>query len=343
MILRTKRVSHFLLQLRMGLFCLAAASSSVVMAAGKDASALFSWGDKSYPLSEFTDGLQQAAYQIEIERFNKMQHMAESMLIELHLQEEAKKLGINLETAAQIVFATVPPSEDAIKAFYEENKANIPQPLEQVKGQIVNYLQSRNIDEKRQSLLVELKAQKPFKFFLVEPVAPVMSINTEGYPFSGATNAKVTLVIFADYQCPHCKQESIELKKLMSKYSDKVKLVYRDFPINKSGISTKVAEGAECAFQQKKFWEYHDMAFELQAGLSKDTPLDFAEVLELDLETFKKCLSDPATAARVEASKGEAVAINVTSTPTVFINGLKVAHSHGTNALEDAIKAALAK
>lgn len=314
-----------------------------VLSADSSAPALFSWGDKSYRASDFSDALQDAIYQVEAERFDKLTHLADSMLIELHLKAEAKKQGTTLDALAEKMFASAPPSDAEINRFYEENKVNIPQPFEQVKGQIAGYLQQRAMEDKRKALVAELKKQQPFKLAMIEPSAPVMTVKTEGYPSQGPDNAPVTLVVFADYQCPHCKMETAELKKLMAKYAGKIKMVYRDFPINQSGISTKVAEGAECAFQQGKFWEYHDMAFELQTGLTKDSPNDIAEALELDDKKFKQCLSDPATAKRVAASKAEAVSLHITATPTVFINGRKQGHSHGGTALDEAIQAALAQ
>lgn len=316
---------------------------SAESAAPADAATFFTWGDKSYQVTDFTDGMQQAVFQIDAERFDKMQHLADAMLLELYLKEEAEKQGLTVGAVAEKIFPNVLPTDAEIAAFYEEKKANINQPLEMVKDQISGYLQQRGIDEKRTALLADLKAQKPFKLAMEKPVSPIVEIEVLGYPFQGPEVADVTLVIFADYQCPHCKMESAELKKLMAKYSDKVKLVYRDFPINNSGISTKVAEGAECAFQQGKFWEYHDMAFELQAGLSNESPVEFAEALELDVAKFKTCQDDPATAKRVAASKAEAMALGINSTPTVFLNGRKQSNDGHGAGLEEAINKALAQ
>lgn len=332
----------FALLARSYLFGLVAACSASSVIATEASPILFSWGDQSYKVSDFTDGLQDAAYQVEAERYEKMQRLADSMLLELHLKSEADKQGSTISAVAEKLLATPPPSDSEISKFYEENKANINQPLEMVKDQIVGFMLQQGMEKKRSVLVAELKAKQPFKLSITPPHAPVLTIKTEGYPFKGAENASVTLIIFADYQCPHCKMESAELKKLMAKYGDKVKMVYRDFPINKSGISTKVAEGAECAFQQGKFWEYHDMAFELQAGLDKNSPNDFAEALELDTKKFAQCLSDPATARRIEDSKAEAMMLHVTATPTVFINGRKQSNQGHGAGLEAAIKTALA-
>lgn len=316
--------------------------ASVLSAESADP-ALFSWGEKSYRASDFSDALQDAVYQVEAERFEKLTNLADSMLIELHLNAEAQKQGTTIDALAGKLFASAPPPDAEINRFYEENKVSIPQPFDQVKGQIAGYLQQKAMEEKRKALVAELKKKQQFKLAMTEPNAPVMTVKIDGYPFQGPENAPVTLVVFADYQCPHCKMETAELKKLMAKYAGKIRMVYRDFPINQSGISTKVAEGAECAFQQGKFWEYHDMAFELQSGLSKDSPNDIAEALELDDKKFKQCLNDPATAKRVVASKAEAVSLHVTGTPTIFINGRKQVNSHGGSGLDEAIQAALAQ
>jgi protein-disulfide isomerase len=65
----------------------------------------------------------------------------------------------------------------------------------------------------------------------------------------------VTIVEFADYQCPHCKIAAESLKKVTEKFKGKVRLVFMDYPINPSGISRAVAEASHCALEQGKFWE----------------------------------------------------------------------------------------
>ncbi len=300
---------------------------------------LFELEGKAYGTADLSKSLQQALYEIESGYFEQMSQLADALVLERYLQQEASKQKLDLAAIEAKLLAPKTPTEAEMKAFYEAQKAMINQPYDAIKSQLEQFLKQRSVEEKRQALLQEIKTKSQFKLLLPEPQAPQLSIRTEGYPFLGEAKAKVEMVVFADYQCPHCKEEMQQLRPLLEKYGKQVKLVYRDFPINRSGVSTTVAHGAECASQQGKFWDYNEMAFELQEGLSKDSPKDIAEILELDLNAFQSCMSKPETAARVADSKKEAEALHITGTPTLFINGrLRKVNHHIPHALEDEIK-----
>ena len=174
-----------------------------------------------------------------------------------------------------------------------------------------------------------------------KPIAPKVNINSAGYPTKGKKGAKVTIVEFADYQCPHCKNASAEMKNIMKKYGDRVQLVYMDFPVNRSGISTRVAEGGVCADKQGKFWSYHDSAFASQSSLNNSSPTKIAEQLGLNMKDFSQCLASAKTKSKVAAAKAEAQRLGVSSTPTFFVNGERLMLQDFQRDMGDAIERAL--
>ena len=101
------------------------------------------------------------------------------------------------------------------------------------------------LEAKRRSLKFQVALRPHFK-------PQVFAIDTEGYPVKGKENSPVTIVEFADYQCPHCRQLSADLNDIYTKYKNKIKIVYIDFPINPSGVSEEIAHGAYCAYKQGK-------------------------------------------------------------------------------------------
>ena len=143
------------------------------------------------------------------------------------------------------------PSERALKAWYESYKTRIPPnyKFEEIKGEIAKIVKQEEMHKKREDLVSKIKREKKFASNLAKPEAPVVEIKTEGFPSKGKDNAKVTIVEFADYQCPHCKVAADSLKKVMDKFKDKVKFVFLDYPINPSGISRVVAEASHCAME----------------------------------------------------------------------------------------------
>jgi protein-disulfide isomerase len=169
-----------------------------------------------------------------------------------------------------------------------------------------------------------------------EPV--VYKIETDGYPSTGPDDAPVTIVEFSDYQCPFCARwHNQEWQRLLDAYPDKIRFVYRNFPLSFHPNAMPAAEAALCAGDQDSYWQYHDVLFENQpvlndqAGtvLEQATYTQYAADLGLDVTAFETCMTshkyqqfiqdDMAYAASLPASEtGEPA---VAATPTFFING----------------------
>jgi protein-disulfide isomerase len=169
-----------------------------------------------------------------------------------------------------------------------------------------------------------------------------VAINTKITPVSaqdrviGNPQAKVTLVMYEDFQCPFCGKFFTESEQTIRDTYVKngnVQLVYRDFAFLGTFVtpyvaakdeSTNAAESAECAGDQGKFWEYHDYLFthqngENKGGFSVTNLKSFAKTLGLDTATFNQCLDSDKYAQAVANSKTEASKDGVTGTPKGFI------------------------
>jgi protein-disulfide isomerase len=152
-------------------------------------------------------------------------------------------------------------------------------------------------------------------------------IHIEGNPSWGPANARVTLVEYSDFECPHCRELHEELKTVEARYPQ-LRIVYKDFPLTSIHPWAQTAAlGGRCAFDQSPaaFWKVHDAIFDNQDVLSAenvwDKLVDFAAQAGLNVDTFKACLSSPDAAKAVDANRAEGLALAVTSTPTVYING----------------------
>jgi uncharacterized membrane protein/predicted DsbA family dithiol-disulfide isomerase len=146
----------------------------------------------------------------------------------------------------------------------------------------------------------------------------------------GPPGAAVAIVEFSDFQCPFCVQAFRDLRELVRRRLD-VSVVFRHFPLDAScnGYVTRslhpdaclAACAAECAGQQGRFWEYHDVLFENHRSLERESLFRYAREMQLDIPAFRGCLDDPATRARVGEDIEAGARAGVTSTPTLFING----------------------
>jgi protein-disulfide isomerase len=146
-------------------------------------------------------------------------------------------------------------------------------------------------------------------------------------PAKGPADAAVTIYEFSDFECPHCRVLHTTLQQVETE-NPKVRVVFKNFPINQIHPWAETAAiGARCAYIQKPdaFWTVHDLIFDNQDVISTeniwDKLISFAAQANLDAESFKSCLSSPEAKQAVDADRKEGESLNVTSTPTVYING----------------------
>lgn len=147
-------------------------------------------------------------------------------------------------------------------------------------------------------------------------------VSTDGDPSIGPDDAPVTIVEFSDFNCPYCRkfhQETFE--GLMSAYGDRIRFVYRDFPIT-SAESFVAAQAANCAGRQGAYWPFHNALFSGSLGLGRAAYEAYAQQLGLDVQALGACLDSGEEAAEVTADARTASELGVTGTPTFFINGI---------------------
>jgi len=165
-------------------------------------------------------------------------------------------------------------------------------------------------------------------------------------PVKGDSNAPVTIIEFSDFECPFCARFFTDtLPQIQAKYIDtgKVKFVYRDFPLSIHDNAQKAAEAAECAYDQGKFWEYHDLLFENQRSLTITSLKSYASQLSLDQSTFDSCLDSGKNAQEVKDDFQAGVNAGVSGTPAFFVNGVSLSGAQPFSAFEQVIEAELAK
>jgi len=304
---------------------LAACVAASVLFASSAHAELFKYKGKAYDAKDLSPTMQQNLHELQSESFLRMESFVDQVIFETYVEDEAKKAG---KTRAQIeegLFKTSEPSDKEVAEWYEGNKGRLPPgyKLEQIAGDIKQLLKGEQKKKQFQELMAKIKKDGNVTLGFAEPEAPFFKIDTAGYPVKGAAAAKLTIVEFADYQCPHCKQAGAAIEKVLKKFDGKVNLVYMDFPV-KGEASTVVSHGAVCADQQGKFWEYNTMAFDQQQTLTKDSPAALAKSLKLDEGKFKTCMESKAPAEKVAKAKAEGDKIGLTGTPGLFLNGRRL-------------------
>lgn len=158
----------------------------------------------------------------------------------------------------------------------------------------------------------------------------------------GPSHAELTLVEYGDFECPNCKQAAPVVKLLLSQFSDRMRFVYRHFPLEEvHPHALNAAQAAECAGGQGKFWTMHDLLFEHENALEPDDLHGYAARLELDMNRFTAEMGDTVYLQRIREHQQGGARSGVRATPAFFINGKLHDVSFGIAGLFEAVEQAL--
>ena len=141
----------------------------------------------------------------------------------------------------------------------------------------------------------------------------------------GPATAQLTIVEFSDFACPYCEQAHTILKKIVSRYPGKVKIIFRDMPLHENSV--ELAESARCAGEQGKFWEMHDQLFANQSIL-KGTSTELTNIIDglagsigVDSAIFDNCYNTKKYLSNINTDFSDGNALSLKGTPSWFLNG----------------------
>ncbi|HEU4322120.1 MAG TPA: DsbA family protein [Roseiflexaceae bacterium] len=167
------------------------------------------------------------------------------------------------------------------------------------------------------------------------------------YPSKGQADAPITVIEYADYQCPGCAHFANQLQpSFEQKYIDtgKVRLIFHEYPLPQHNNAVPAAEAARCAGDQEAYWPMHKLLYANQEQWSRQLPPNqqfgiYAEQLGLDRAAFEQCLSDGKYRSTVEAAREQSQKAQIPATPTFVIDGQQYTGDQIDLAVEQALKA----
>jgi protein-disulfide isomerase len=206
-----------------------------------------------------------------------------------------------------------------VNAWYDANKARVQgAPLEQVRQPIRQYLTQERMQAVRSDYLDTLKRKTSVRVMLEPPRQVVSAANS---PAKGSANAPIEMIEFSDFQCPFCLRADPTVRQVLSTYGDRIRFVYRHYPLPNHPNARPAAEAAACAGEQGKFWAYHDHLFANPTKLSDADLKQSAAELGLNAAQFNACIDTHKLKAQVDADIKDGEAAGVNGTPAFFING----------------------
>jgi protein-disulfide isomerase len=144
--------------------------------------------------------------------------------------------------------------------------------------------------------------------------------------WTGAKEPKITIVEFADYNCPLCRNSFFTIRELIAEYPEKIKLIFRDYPAL-TETSKELALAARCSGEQNKFWQMHDKLFLNQGRVDPSNKTELAKLAQgagVDLDKFLNCMEKEKYLSDIKKDVADAESYGITGTPTWFINGYKI-------------------
>lgn len=266
-------------------------------------------------------------YKLDVQIYAARKTALDRQINNLLLIAEANKRNIGSEVIirTEVTDKIKPPTEAEIAKFYEENKANINGDLAATRAGIASFLEEQQQDKLEKDLAERLRGGFKVEVMLSEPDPPVQNIGVGNSPARGDQNAVVTVIEFTDFQCSACGAMYPIIDQVLKPYGNRIRFVVRDFPITQLHPNAyRAALAAGAANAQGKFWEYIDLLFKNQYALEDESLKKYATQVGLDRKRFDAELDSARYASDVGQDKEDGEMYGVESTPTIFINGVKL-------------------
>jgi protein-disulfide isomerase len=251
----------------------------------------------------------------------------EAIIADSLISEAAKGSGMSADgyLEAEIGKRVKPVTDSEVSAFFTANASRMEgRPLEAMSVAITRYLTEQRQAQARDEVVNDLRKKGPAIRVALE--APRINVKVSASdPALGSASAPITLIEFSDYQCPYCGRVEPTLKRLRAAYGDKIRFVWKDYPLTQIHPQAfKAGEAAHCAGDQGKYWELHDVLFSKQSELQIDDLKRYALTLGLKADAFNQCLDTSKYGERVRDGVSEGGQVGVNSTPTIFVNGRRL-------------------
>lgn len=247
----------------------------------------------------------------------------EQLVFDKLVEAEAEAAGIDKDAflKQEIADKIEPVTDEVAKAYFEENPPPGQRDYEAVKPRLIAFLERQAESERTIALRDELQAKHNVEMTL-DPFR--VDVSADDDPSKGPDDAPVTIVEFADFQCGYCGRSRETTTQIIAAYPEQVRFVYRDFPIDKHPRALFMAQAANCAADQGKYWEYYDLLFDTPRKTSDDDMKAHAASLQLDAAAFATCYDSKKYEEEVNKDLEDGAAVGVSGTPAFFVNGRMV-------------------
>jgi protein-disulfide isomerase len=279
---------------------------------------------ESITAAEIEKAVGQQIARLEEQIYTLRKQRLDNLIADRLLAAEAakRKIAVSALLDAEVNAKVTVVTEAEIDGFIEANKARLKGEGAELREAVRAQLQRQKAAVQRQAFVDSLRAAGSIVVHLPPPPVYRVEVSaTAAASSKGPADAAVTIMEFTDFHCPYCKGVQATIAMVLERYADKVRLVHHDLPIDAlHPQARKVHEAARCAGEQNKFWEYRERAFPEGPKTPRERT-KIASDLGLNMPAFNTCVAGQAVAVAVREDETQARSLNLTSTPTFYING----------------------
>ncbi len=281
---------------------------------------------------------------LEVQRYETLRDAIDKRAVELLLEQAARLRGLTPDELIQqeVIDRVQPPTEKNIADFFNESRDRMPADatLDKMRPRLAKYLQDQAVAVLRDAFIQELKRDLGLEIVL-EPHRIEITL-PPGTPIRGPETAPITVIEFADFQCPYCRSVHPTVERLLLEYRDQIKFAFVDFPLENHKRAVPSSMAARCADDQGQFWDYHQALMVVQGDLSDDDLEARAADVGLNMEQFQACYSSESYRQVVLDNYDAGTMVGVTSTPTFLVNGRMIIGAKSYDVLRAVIEEELA-
>ncbi len=283
-------------------------------------------GDETITTQRLEVSLGSKLFDLQKDVYRMKKERLDQLVTDTIMQKEAKAAGKNLDQyiddALPLQLFSV--SDQDVNKYIEENMDRLKEwtgSAAELRNRIKTFLQQQKRVQGINQYARALEKKYNVQTFLAMPHTPVVRVNTEGSPAAGPADSQVTVVEFSDYECPACRANHLDvIKKIKALYGDKVRWVFRDYPLKRHKDAFKAAEAAHCVDEQGRFWEYQDVLFSAE-NLDETSLVNAAAKLGVSPEKMRQCMKEEKYKDFIEKGMQEATRAGIDRTPSFIING----------------------
>ncbi|MGC9965153.1 MAG: thioredoxin domain-containing protein [Syntrophobacteraceae bacterium] len=271
----------------------------------------------------------------------------DQLIVEKILDKEAKQQGKTPENLVEQIAPSdsLQVGEPEIDKYLQDNQERLQDykgSIPELRDRLRAFLEQQKRSQAIRDYTRALEPKYGVRVFMPMPSMPKVKVDIQGAPSRGPSDAPVTIIEFSDYQCPACRSTHEVVRQVSAAYGDKIRWVFKDYPLRRHKDAFKAAEASHCAQDQGKFWEYREKLYSAP-DLAPANLVNLAVEVGMSPERFSQCLQDSRYRALVEKNVQDAVETGVDRTPSFMINGVVVAGGPSVDSFKTMIDEELKK